>query len=1180
MNRQALKYVPLIAGIVAFAIGAVGLLGWVLDLDSFKRIHPAFVTMKANTAICLMLAAVSLLLLRDPAASGARRVAAHVLGVFVVLVGGLTLAEHLFRLNVGIDQLVFKESDSQAGQSFPGRMGVAASLNFLFLGLALLLMDVKLAGKYWPASFFAVAAGTITLLVFLYYFYGVEIEPIAKYSTIALHTVLALIALSAGILFARPDQGIMASLLGNGPGSVMARRILPAALFLPIILGWLRVMGQSQALYGTAFGTAVFAGLIVLVFTVLVSRTAVALNRTDAQRTKAEDSLRNVALLAAQNPAPVLRVSRDGVLLYANHAALTEFNDWNLDVGQRVPRHVIDPVAQVLKARQIREEEQKIGAKEYLLTLVPIPDAAYVNLYWRDITERKRAEEQLRESEQRFRHMADAAPVLIWISDTNKLCTWFNKRWLEFVGRSMKQELGSGWTENVHPDDLERCISTCHGAFDARESFSVEYRLKRHDGQYRWVTANGVPLFGPDRQFSGFIGSCMDITAHKEAEDGLRRAAERQRILSEALAHLLSADQPEKIVRELFPKVAAHLGVDTYFNYMLNEQGDALELHSSGGISEEIINKIRRLGLGQAICGTVAQIKQPIIAADIQNSDYDKAALVRSFGIQAYACNPLMSGDRLLGTLSFATRTRPHFNEGELEFLKLISNYVAVAMERARAEQALRESENRLRLAQQVARVGAFEWNIQTGKTIWTPELEVMYGLKPGEFDGTQQSWELLVYEEDRPRAAKRVQQAMQTGNFADEWRVVWPDGTIRWLAGRATVFKDPVGRPVKMVGINIDITERKKVEQALRESEAVLRTVTNEAQVGLVMVDKERRYLFANHTYAEILGLQDANIVGKSVKDVLAQLYDQIRPELDLAFKGERVQYELHLAAHPKTGNERYYEVVYQPRTEHVQDPYVVVVMVDVTDRKKMQQTLEETVAERTAKLRETIAELESYSYSISHDMRGPLRAMQTYSHVLLSDYSERLDDTGKRYLDRIITSSHRLDKLIQDVLTYSRVARTEVKLEPVNLDRLLHDLINDYPTLRAANVEIVHPLGSVAAVEALLTQAISNLLTNAAKFVAPGETPRLKIWSEPATLDTQLAVKLYVRDNGIGIAPEDQQRIFGIFARVHSEKEYEGTGIGLSIVKKAVERMGGRMGLDSQVGQGSTFWIQLPKA
>ena len=141
----------------------------------------------------------------------------------------------------------------------------------------------------------------------------------------------------------------------------------------------------------------------------------------------------------------------------------------------------------------------------------------------RDVTERRKSEEQLRESERRFRSMADNAPVLIWLSDTQMLCTYFNKPWLEFTGRTVEEELGFGWTDNVHPDDLEKCVETYKHSFEARKTFRMEYRLRRHDGVYRWVLDTGIPRFSPSGEFLGYIGSCFDITERKEAEDTLLR---------------------------------------------------------------------------------------------------------------------------------------------------------------------------------------------------------------------------------------------------------------------------------------------------------------------------------------------------------------------------------------------------------------------------------------------------------------------------------------------------------------------------------------------------------------------------------------------------------------------------------------------------------------------------------
>jgi signal transduction histidine kinase/ActR/RegA family two-component response regulator len=276
---------------VAFSIGAAGLLGWILDNEFLKRIYPSLVTMKANTAVCLMLAAVSLFLIEDREASTSKRLISRLLAAIVAIVGVITLSEHLFGWNSGLDQLLFHETRAEAGLSFPGRMGVACALNFSLLGIALSLVDVR--SRRWGriANITVLFVVTITLVVFLYYFYGIEEhEPFALYFTIALHSVVAFLCLAAAVLLARPERGVVTALLGNSPGAVVARRLWPALLIV-ILLGWIRTITRNAGWYSQGFATAVFVVAVLVLLASLIWWTAVSLNRTDRERYLAEGRL-------------------------------------------------------------------------------------------------------------------------------------------------------------------------------------------------------------------------------------------------------------------------------------------------------------------------------------------------------------------------------------------------------------------------------------------------------------------------------------------------------------------------------------------------------------------------------------------------------------------------------------------------------------------------------------------------------------------------------------------------------------------------------------------------------------------------------------------------------------------------------------------------------------------------
>jgi signal transduction histidine kinase len=234
--------------------------------------------------------------------------------------------------------------------------------------------------------------------------------------------------------------------------------------------------------------------------------------------------------------------------------------------------------------------------------------------------------------------------------------------------------------------------------------------------------------------------------------------------------------------------------------------------------------------------------------------------------------------------------------------------------------------------------------------------------------------------------------------------------------------------------------------------------------------------------------------------------------------------------------------------------------------------------VAERTADLRATNEQLEAFVYSIAHDLRAPLRSMEGFSAFLLEETRASLSETARDYATRIHRSAQFLDALLQDLLSFSRVTQQRINMATVNLEAVVQSVCSRLEKQieeKKARVDTTGPWPTVLAHEPTLGQVIFNLLDNALKFAVPGQPP----WVRLRTEEQGRVVRVWVEDDGIGIAPEHQEQVFRLFTRLHGET-YGGTGIGLAIVQKGIERMGGRVGLESKAGQGSRFWFELQSA
>lgn len=388
------------------------------------------------------------------------------------------------------------------------------------------------------------------------------------------------------------------------------------------------------------------------------------------------------------------------------------------------------------------------------------------------------------------------------------------------------------------------------------------------------------------------------------------------------------------------------------------------------------------------------------------------------------------------------------------------------------------------------------------------------------------------------------------------------------------------------------DITERVESRAAMRSSEIRYRRLFEAARDGILILDPDTRKITdANPFMTELLGYAHEELLGKELWEI-GLLKDEAASQAAFREVQEKhfIRYE-DLPLQSKTG--QHHEVEFVSNLYDEDGRYVIQCNIrDITERKRAELALvsakkeisrhaaglEEVVVHRTTQLRETIGELEAFSYSVSHDMRAPLRAMQTFASYLVDEYGGKLDEQGIDYLHQIMRSAVRLDRLIQDVLSYTKILHANLPMAPVDLDRLVRDIAESFANGQAIKpeIQIKGPLPKVMGNEALLAQCISNLLSNGAKFVAHGTTPRVEIWAE--TIEGGW-IRMWVKDNGVGIAPENHSRIFRLFERIHPTAEYEGTGIGLTIVRKAITRMDAQVGLESELGKGSSFWIQLKK-
>ncbi len=468
----------------------------------------------------------------------------------------------------------------------------------------------------------------------------------------------------------------------------------------------------------------------------------------------------------------------------------------------------------------------------------PEPASAPLGLLglFSDVSERKRSEALLRESEKRFRLLVDVAPVMVWVAGQDKLCTDFNKPWLDFTGRSLQQELGNGWTSGVHPDDLDRCMANYLASFDARRDFRMEYRLRRADGEYRWVLDSGTPLYR-EGEFAGYVGTCIDVTEQKliaertRAAAALRESEERQKFLLTLSDSLRPLSEPISIQETATRLVGEYLTLDGCAYGEADAPGETFTVdrdYTAPGV-RSVAGTLHIRDFGEAITErcragqytTVADARTDPLAATPDGIDRHERADIRAF-----VAIPVLKDARLKALFFGYSVTVRNWTRLESELMADVADRTWSAVERARGETELRKSEERLRLAAHAARFGTYDVDLVANTVYWSPELRAIIGLPADTPEKGAHEVPDFVHPEDRGRVEamfSRVFDPEGGGMVLDEHRIIRTDGSVRWVQIRGqTQFagKAESGRPVRHAGVLLDITERKRDEERLRQSQ------------------------------------------------------------------------------------------------------------------------------------------------------------------------------------------------------------------------------------------------------------------------------------------------------------------------------------------------------------------------
>jgi PAS domain S-box-containing protein len=754
-----------------------------------------------------------------------------------------------------------------------------------------------------------------------------------------------------------------------------------------------------------------------------------------------------------------------------------------------------------------------------------------------DITERRRLEQESR----RLSRAIEQSPTTVVITDTHGNIEYVNPSFTRTTGYTREEAVGQNprilKSGHTSPDEYKRMwhIITSGGEWRG------EFHNRRKNGELYWENAVLSPVTNEAGEITHFLAVKEDVTERKQAEEARRLSEAQLQAAVENLPFDFWACDPQgryilqnarSIQRwgNLVGKTALEAAVDedTRAEWQDNRQ--------------------------RAFAGEVVRVERTVRDGDKLRHTYKTVA-------------PIRDGNEIRGVIGITQ---------DITELK-------------RAEEALRASEEHFRLLVEGARDYAIFMLDPDGRVAsWNAAAERIQGYEADEIVGQHVS-RFYAPEDVQAGASDLLLKTTVEGHVQIEgWRVR-KDGTRFWAEVAMTALRNEDGELRGFAKMTRDLTERRQAAQAVQESQARLNGIITSAMDAIITINHDQRIVLFNAAAEAMFGYPAATLIGQPIDRLIPQRFRDIHRQHIRAFEQTGVT-NRHMGAlgaisGVRANSEEFPIEASISQIEVGGHKFFTVILRDITERKRAEAALErlnaeleQRVVERTAELQTKNRELETFTYSVSHDLKAPLRGIDGYSRILLEDYTERLDDEGRRFLSTIRGATSQMNQLIDDLLSYSRLERRSLapsRLEPRRLVEAL--LVERADDLRARGVEVSVdiPCQAVSADSEGLAQALRNLIDNALKFTRDVAAPRVEIGGR----ETESGCMLWVRDNGVGFDMRYHDRIFDIFQRLHRVEDYAGTGIGLAIVRKAMQRMGGRAWAESQPGHGAIFYLELPR-